>query len=467
VFDRPVVFVDIETTGIGARSGKIIEIALIRVEQNQIVEEFHSLINPGQHLHDWISGLTGILDTDLENQPYFPEIADKVAKMCEGAIFIAHNVRFDYSFIKYHLADSGYIFKPELLCTVRLSRALYPTERSHKLENIIARHKIKVPARHRAYEDAKALWDFCNIASKAHGEEIFTAAVAKQVKRKTLPPNLHPDNLNQISNNPGVYIFEDNDGKPLYVGKSIHLRQRVLSHFASDTEIDKEMKMSLNTHNIKTIETANELEALLLEAKLVKELLPLYNRKLRRYRKYIALLKKINEDGYISISIDDVDLADCNPQDLYGIYETRGKAKAALLSHQQTFSICPKYLGLERGKGACFQYHLGRCSGACCGKEDAAKHNLRLELALERSKIEAWPYDEPVCVEHKGQEGNGIIVDQWKVVGQLEDNQVIKDSAFGIFDLDNYRILRSYISSKKDQLIFTTLSQYQQLASDL
>jgi hypothetical protein len=112
-------------------------------------------------------------------------------------------------------------------------------------------------------------------------------------------------------------------------------------------------------------------------------------------------------------------------------------------------------------------HHLGRCSGACCGKEDAAKHNLRLELALERSKIEAWPYDEPVCVEHKGQEGNGIIVDQWKVVGQLEDNQVIKDSAFGIFDLDNYRILRSYISSKKDQLIFTTLSQYQQLASDL
>lgn len=461
MFDRPAVFADIETTGLGARSGKIIEIALIRVENDQIVEEFHSLVNPGQHLPDWISSLTGILDKDLQNQPYFNEIADKVAKICEGAVFIAHNVRFDYSFIKNHLLESGYIFKPELLCTVRLSRALYPAERSHKLENLIRRHGIKVPARHRAYEDAKALWDFCNIAYEEHGQELFATAIAKQIKRRSLPPNLLPETLNKLSNSPGVYIFEDEDGKPLYVGKSIHLRQRVMSHFSSDTEIDKEMKMSLNVHNIKTIETPNELDALLLESRLVKELLPLYNRKLRRTRKYVALLRKVNNDKYFSITINDIDLADCNTADLYGIYETRGKARAALLSHQQTFSICPKFLGLENGKGPCFQYHLGRCSGACMGKEDYTKHNLRLELALKRSKIEVWPYDEPVCVEHKGQEGNGIIVDQWKVIGQIEQNQVIKDASFGIFDLDNYRILRSYLSNKKDQLKFTTLSQYQ------
>jgi DNA polymerase-3 subunit epsilon len=461
LFDRPVVFADIETTGLGARSGKIIEIALIRVEQNKITQEFHSLVNPGHHLPEWISNLTGILDKDLEGQPLFDDIADKVAQVCEGAIFIAHNVRFDYSFIKNHLADCGQAFKPELLCTVRLSRALYPDERSHKLENIINRHGIKVPARHRAYEDAKALLDFCKIAFEQHGQEVFEAAVAKQVKQKSLPPNLHPDNLNRISNNPGVYIFEDEQGKPLYVGKSIHLRQRVMSHFSADTESNKEMRMSLNTHNIKTVETANELDALLLESKLVKELLPLYNRKLRRARKYVALLKKVNSDGYISISIDDIDLADCNPADLYGIYETRGKAKTALESHQQTFSICPKFLGLEKGRGPCFKYHLGKCSGACTGKESAEKHNLRLELALECSKVEAWPYDEPVCVEHIGQEGSGIIVDQWKLIGQIEQNRVIEDATINFFDLDNYRILRSYLSSKKNLLKFTTLSQYQ------
>jgi DNA polymerase-3 subunit epsilon len=107
---------------------------------------------------------------------------------------------------------------------VRLSRALYPKEQSHKLENIIRRHNIKVPARHRAYEDARALWDFCNIAFVEHGKDVFDEAVAKQIKRKSLPPNLHPDTISQISNSPGVYIFEDNDGKPIYVGKSIHLR---------------------------------------------------------------------------------------------------------------------------------------------------------------------------------------------------------------------------------------------------
>jgi DNA polymerase III alpha subunit (gram-positive type) len=89
MFDRPVVFADIETTGLGARSGKIIEIALIRVEDNQIVDEFHSLVNPGHHLPDWISSLTGILDTDLVGQPIFPEIADKVAKICEK-LYLLH-----------------------------------------------------------------------------------------------------------------------------------------------------------------------------------------------------------------------------------------------------------------------------------------------------------------------------------------------------------------------------------------
>lgn len=454
IFKEPIVFVDIETTGGSYRTSQIIEFAAFRVEEDQIVDEFHSLINPGTNIPRFITNITGIRDVDVANQPYFTDIAGNMQAILKGAVFAAHNVRFDLSFVKRQLElCSDTRFNPRLFCTVRLSRALYSGMQGHSLEKIIKRHELKVDARHRAYDDARVLWDFCKLAHAEHGEEIFTAAVKKQMKSRTMPPNLDEAHVERLDDSPGVYIFQDEEGQPIYIGKSIGVKSRVKSHFSESTKITKEMKLSQGVHGLKVITTASELEALLLESQLVKELLPLYNKQLRRTKQQIILEKTADENGYARVAIVSANLSDFDDiSRAYGVYATQRKAKEALLRHQHIFSICPKMLGLEKGKGACFQYHLGRCQGACIGKESADTHNKRLGVALAHSKLDSWPYESAVIIKDSAK--SGIVVDRWCVVGKavFAPSGLKVEKVKKLFDLDTYKILRSFVFSKKSKV---------------
>jgi DNA polymerase-3 subunit epsilon len=293
MFREPVVFVDIETTGGSYRNSRVLEVAAIRVEAGQIVREFHSLINPDTHVPTMITQITGITADDVVDAPHFEDIADELRDVLDGAVFIAHNVRFDYSFLKAEFALADIRFNPKLLCTVRLSRALYPHQTGHSLEKLIARHNIPVKARHRAMDDTMAIHYFAQLAYDEHGEELFEQAVAKQLKTQYLPAHLDFSELENIGNVPGVYIFKDEVHRPIYVGKSITLKKRVISHFQS--MLPKEVKMSQQVYSVETIPTGSELAALLLESKLVKELQPLFNRMLRRQKSYAILVRQPGE----------------------------------------------------------------------------------------------------------------------------------------------------------------------------
>lgn len=451
MFDSPAVFVDIETNGGNGAGGRITEIALIRVENGDVVEEFTSLVNPGGPLPYWITRLTGITNEDVAEAPYFDEIASEVHRVLDGAIFVAHNVRFDFSFVKRQLEAAGYRFKPKLFCTVRMSRAMYPEHKGHSLEKIINRHNISTESRHRAYADAKATFDFTKLAIAEKGLDAFRASVAMQMKTKTLPPNIDEAAFAQLPSTPGVYIFEDADKQPLYVGKSVNIRARVMSHFANDTKIAKEMKLSLTSHTISFIETETEIEALLLESAKIKELQPIHNRMLRRTIKQAVLVKTENEAGYTSIAVENRQLDQETELDsIYGVYTSRMKAKNRLESLMKTFQLCPKLLGLESGKGACFRSHLGLCKGACIGKESTELYNRRVEYALERSKIEAWPFKGELSVAIS--KTKALIIDQWIVKGYLtalEDGTTYLERLTNGFDMDTYKIIRSYIRNHK------------------
>lgn len=182
MFDEPVVFVDIETNGGSVGRGRITEIAAIRVEGNDVVDTFTSLVNPGGPLPFWITDLTGITDADLVHAPYFDEIAESLKSILAGAIFAAHNVHFDHSFIKDHFARVDYEYNPKLFCTVRMSRALYPEHKGHSLEKIIQRHNITTDARHRALADTQAILDFTQLAFHEKGKQNFDKAMLKQLK---------------------------------------------------------------------------------------------------------------------------------------------------------------------------------------------------------------------------------------------------------------------------------------------
>jgi DNA polymerase III subunit epsilon len=187
ILNDPLVFVDIETTGMSPTAGRVIEVAAIRVEQGAVTQTLNTLLEPGVELPYFITRLTGISDHELRSAPVFSQIADELHKLLDGAIFVAHNVRFDYSFLQQEFSRVGLDFAPRLLCTVRLSRALYPEHKSHKLSSLIERHGFSYQARHRAFDDAHILWQFMQHVSKTFEAPALHAALSKQLTLPALP----------------------------------------------------------------------------------------------------------------------------------------------------------------------------------------------------------------------------------------------------------------------------------------
>jgi DNA polymerase III subunit epsilon len=473
VLDQSLVFVDIETNGLNHIRGRVIEVAAIRVENGRIVKEYRQFINPGAPLPQFITNLTGIRSADLDDAPLFMGIAGELQAMLADAIFVAHNVRFDYSFLKQEFKRIGQPFSPDLLCTVRLSRALYPEHRGHKLQDLITRHNLEVSARHRAYDDAHALWQFVQHVRSNFELDIVEQAIAKQLRKPSLPKSLAPETLESLPTGTGVYIMEDAAGQPIYVGKSVHIKKRVASHFTRDHDNVGEFNISQNVHNIRAQQTTGELEALLLESQLVKQLQPLYNKKLRKTEKLTIARQATDAAGYLTISLEEASqISTDDVPNILAVYTRRSLAKNALDELAKDYQLCPKLLGLEKSKGACFQHQLHRCKGACVGKEPAALYNARLKIAFNKQHIQEWPFASPVLVEEKTvsqESSHAIVVDRWCVVAEIKQAQGCDPEITEhprTFDLDTYNIIRSFITTKLHSLTIRPISfsQLQQLA---
>ncbi len=476
LYDAPLVFVDIETNGLSAVRGRIIEVAAIRVEHGRITREFNQLVDPGTELPAFITSLTGIRADDLRGATTFHQIADELHDILGGAIFVAHNVRFDYSFLKQEFKRTGKNFLPKQLCTVKLSKSLYPLEKSHKLEALIARHGFSFEKRHRAYDDALVLWQFLQHAVDNFPPEVVQAAVVRQLRQPAMPKGLKPDLVKHLPETPGVYIFEDELNKPLYIGKSINIKKRVLQHFGHDHDDSKEFKIAQTVKHISALTTGGELEALLLESRLVKEMMPLYNRKLRRTQKLVLVSSKLDEHGYMQIHLDES--SQINPDDLSNImavYDRRTRARTSIQDMQKLYDLCPKLLGLEksqrRGNSACFLYQLHKCRGACAGAEPAESYNRRLLLAFERQRIRNWPYQGAVMIQERFSEStlsSGVIIDNWCVLAEVSQDEYCEPDVHSnlagksrTFDLDTYKILQSFLATKLHKLVVRPLSSEQ------
>ncbi len=447
-------FVDIETTGTSLRADRIIEIGILRVEDNKLVRTFKSLVNPECFIPEHIVGMTGINPGEVENAPTFRQIQDEINEILDEAVFVAHNVRFDYSFIKQEFFRLEKSFSPKHFCTVKLSRALYPQFKHHNLDSLSERHGFQVLNRHRAFDDAEVLWKFYQHVQEEFETEKLTKTVDLLLKRPTVPMNIPQKYLDDLPETPGVYIFYGSSGIPLYIGKSKNLRRRVLSHFSSDQFSSTEMKITQQIESLETIETAGELGALLKEASMIKKHQPLYNQRLR-YARLMTVLKKItNPDGYECINLEEnSDIDPSSLENIMGIFRSRKQAKEFLVEVSTEFNLCQKLLGVEKTSQACFGHRLGKCAGACLKNELPIKYNLRFLEAFGRTKLRKWPFDGPIVIKElsvDGQKSEGFVVDQWMCIGtiKLENNSPNLEMEQEIrFDLDTYKILNSYLKS--------------------
>lgn len=440
----PIAFVDLETTGGNAIHDRITEIGIVEIG-TEGVTEWSSLVNPECRISSFIQSLTGITDEMLEDAPTFSQLAREVNERLSGRIFVAHNARFDYGFLKQSLAREGIVFCPTVLCTVRLSRRLFPQHPRHNLDSLIERHALVVDGRHRALADAQLIYQFWNQVHEQLGETALEAALKHLLGRPALPQHLDAAMVDDLPDGPGVYLFYADNDLPLYIGKAKNIRKRVLSHFAADHSSPKEMSLAQQIKRIEHIETGGEIGALLQESILVKKMLPTHNRQLRRNKELCSI--RLNEHPMYSLAPEIVfaSALDFGRQDkLYGLFKTQREAKHVLKELAKEHRLCEGVLGLEKLKdsGPCFGYQIKRCDGVCIGKEPVLSHSARLLIALSRLKLKAWPFAGPAIIR----EGHEVLViDHWSYLGTAKTEEGIwdlLDTGKPQFDRDTYKILQ-------------------------
>ena len=441
--EAPLAIVDLETTGGHPAHDRITEIAVLEVEGFEVKREWSSLVNPGRSIPGAIQALTGITQEMVEDAPRFEQLAGDLHARLSGRVFVAHNARFDYGFLRHEFERAGMSFRAKTLCTVKLSRRLYRGASGHSLDALIARHGIRCDARHRALGDAEAAWQFLRIAAGEHGDEILGVAARQVAKEPRLPPHLERAAIDAVPEAPGVYFFYGEAGAPLYIGKSRSMRARVLSHFTEPKPWVAQVR------RVEWQRTAGELGALLREARLVKELRPLFNRQLRKPNS----LSSFVFDG-THLDIADADGIDAEAlASLRGLFRSRRAAQEALRALADEERLCLRALGLERsGRGACFRHQIGRCAGVCAGRESIHLHHARLAAALARLEALHWPYRGPVGIveENREYESSEVhLVDRWCYLGTAQSDSEIADlvetKRTPRFDYDNYRILARHL----------------------
>lgn len=452
LFAPSLAFVDLETTGTRAADDRITEVGIVRVDADACggpprVHEWSTLVDPEVPIPPVIQALTGITDAMVAGAPTFSAVADAVAERIADCVFVAHNARFDHGFLKHAFARAGRPFSARPLCTVRLSRRLYPEADGHGLDAIVARHGLAVADRHRALGDARALWAFVQVLYRTFPADVIAAAAKRLLKIPSLPPQLPPDSLERLPEAAGVYLFYGENPLPIYIGKSVNLRERVGAHFAGDWQAETDLRLSQEIRRIEHEETAGELGALLREAVLVKTLLPAHNRKLRRKEEAGVLV--LDADGpprfVPAAAVEPAALAGA-----YGPFTSKRGARETLRALAADHALCWRRLGLEkRAAGPCFQRQLKRCAGACVGVEDPATHDARLAQALAPLTVPAWPVAGPAVVrEHDpARERTDVhVLRDWCWLGTARDDgelaALVDAPPRPQFDIDVARLLQ-------------------------
>lgn len=281
---RMYTIVDIETTGGRKLDNKVIEIAIIKFDGKKIIDTFHSLINPERFIPFRITSLTGIDDSMVANAPKFFEVAKQIVEFTQDCVFVAHNVYFDYQFFQKEFSDLGYSFKRERLCTVRLARKYLPGHKSYSLGKICADLGISLENHHRAMDDTKATLDLFKLILNCPNFDFETSKVFISKQDISLPPFLDEKAIEELPEYPGVYYFYDKSGTLLYIGKSINIKKRVLSHFKINLKRKKDIELKNEISRIEYKEFASDLICKLFEANEIKTLKPLFNIALRQKR---------------------------------------------------------------------------------------------------------------------------------------------------------------------------------------
>ncbi|MDR0379185.1 MAG: 3'-5' exoribonuclease [Candidatus Accumulibacter sp.] len=438
------VFVDLETTGANFVNDRIIEIGLVEVDRDG-AREWSTLVDPGRTVSPFITDLTGIDTTMVESAPCFAQLAPELLARLRGRLFIAHNARFDYGFLRHEFKRHGIDFRATCLCTVKLSRALFPGYRRHNLDTLVERFGVATDDRHRALADARVLWKLWQHWHTLLPADEIQNAVERIIGLPTLPPSLDPAIVDDLPEAPGVYALFGEDGALLVARRAGNLRQQVFAHFSP---AKRDSAPACQTRRIEWRETAGELGARLREIELTAAR--------RQPSADLCSWQLVHHgDGDFRphlVFARDTDFA--HTDDLFGLYRGRREATLALRKLAEAHRLCHYHTGLDDSRAGepCAAWTRG-CRGACVGKEAVALHSARLMAALAKFRIRRWPYPGPIALIERDEFGmheDAHVIDAWAYLGTASDEPALcslfesaatrKNSGRPLFDAEIYRL---------------------------
>ncbi len=365
--------VDIETTGGYASANGITEIAIVLHNGREVEGKYETLVNPESPIDRYVQALTGITNEMVASAPVFKLVAPNIFNLLKDRVFVAHNVNFDYSFVKHHLLDAGYDLDVSKLCTIRLARKIFPGLPKYGLGTVCRELEIPISDRHRAAGDALATAQLFQMLV----DNDKTGELEKMMKRHTgqqwMPPNLPSAKLKGLPFLPGVYYFHDKAGKVIYIGKAKSLKKRITSHFSNNKLTKQKQEFLRHIYDITYQVCGTELMAAIRESIEIRRLWPQYNKSQKHFEHVYALYLFEDSKGFYRLGIDN------KKKQLQALYtfHIMEEGRQMLKSIVKQFDLCPRLCFIDNSPGP---------SLAETRKETAAKYNKRVEKALHYLK---------------------------------------------------------------------------------
>jgi DNA polymerase III subunit epsilon len=434
------VCLDLETTGADPEFNRIIEVGIVLIDDGEITERWSSLVDPGGSIPERIQAFTGITDAMVASAPSCVQLIDEIRERCKDRVFAAHNARFDYGFLRAEFARAGRVFDVPVLCTVKLSRRLDSDHATHNLDAVIERYGLKCETRHRALPDAQGVADFMLAAAARFGAARLQHEIDRLLRPLVLPPQLPASLPNDLPTAHGVYRFFDAAGEVLFVGRATSLRGSVLSHFGESRK-HASAELRERVYRVEWLRTTGEWSAHLLELAWRNQRQPsLQYRKNQNDRRFTLQLTD-RASGPVVRPLSAEALEHC-----YGEFRSEAAARRQLQLRAREHQLCLRVLGLEEGEGSCLLHQLGRCRGACIGKESLALHDIRVQMAFAGQRFQAWPFEGRVAfTDARHDDGAAAhVFDRWCYLGSARDDSELAELAHARtalqFDLRIYRL---------------------------
>tara|TARA_B110000503_G_scaffold17852_2_gene26079 strand:- start:7949 stop:9283 length:1335 start_codon:yes stop_codon:yes gene_type:complete len=427
--------IDVETTG---KTNRITEISIFKYDGTNIIDEFTTLVNPMDYIPRQITALTGIDNQMVADAPIFEEICANILAITEGAIFVAHNVNFDYNVISGEFNRLGIDFQRKKLCTIRLSRKLFPGFKSYSLGKLCVSMNVNIVDRHRARGDAEAtVIIFQKLLAHKNAPEVFETFLKANSKESVLPAHLPKPVFEALPNAPGIYYFKNKKRTIIYVGKAKDIKKRVLSHFHDKKQ--KELDLCRETADIDFELSGSELIALLMADAAIKHHFPKYNTASKRVSKTFAIFSYYDRSGIRHLAFNASKGAPTPTIVLFSLQQCRSFLEQIC----EKFALCPKYCHLQENVSSCSHFSIKNCKGVCANEENIEAYNNRVEKAI--TYISESTKD--VLLKEKGREPNE---DSFVLV---KNNRYL---GYGFIDrqetINSHHDLEHYLISQQDNM---------------